>query len=40
MITLKLNGKDHQLDVTEDMPLPVECLAQCSFFQGWQKAEA
>jgi len=21
MITLKLNGKDHQLDVTEDMPL-------------------
>ena len=23
MITLKLNGKDHQLDVTEDMPLLV-----------------
>ncbi|MGH8423144.1 MAG: (2Fe-2S)-binding protein, partial [Pseudomonas fluorescens] len=21
MITLKLNGQDHQLDVTEDMPL-------------------
>jgi len=21
MITLNLNGKDHQLDVTEDMPL-------------------
>jgi aerobic-type carbon monoxide dehydrogenase small subunit (CoxS/CutS family) len=32
MITLKLNGQDHPLDVSEDMPLPwaIRDLAGCN----------
>jgi hypothetical protein len=39
MITLKLNGQDHPLDVTEDMPLLRASLPVRYQLQGWQKAE-